>query len=164
MDQDSYFEAGMFAAYLDCLSGFQGKENVAMFGIEYEQAPSLKNCSYKTSEKLITSGSMVNLPLHRKLGGFDEKLFIDEVDSEYCFKAAVGGYKTIQFDNIFLNHSLGTVSEHRSLKSFKKTSRTLHSPLRVYYMVRNYLYVAQKYQKHLPDSFPHRRKKPFLTV
>lgn len=152
MDQDSCFEQDSIKAYLQCFNQFENKNPVAMFGVEYEKEPAILNCDAVKTDLLITSGSLVNVPVCKSMGGFDEKLFIDEVDGEYCFRAAANGFTTIKFNNIFLNHSLGTIGEHRSLKNMKKTPRTLHSPLRIYYMVRNYWYVRDKYKANLPET------------
>lgn len=157
MDQDSSFEKGELEQYLSCFHSFEEKDTVAMFGIEHETKMATDACQYEKTDNLITSGSLVNLDVFQKIGGFDENLFIDEVDSEYCYKAIVKGYRTIKFKNVLLTHSLGQVQQHRSLKTLKLTRRTLHSPLRIYYMVRNYLYVRDKYQQQLPASFPHRK-------
>lgn len=35
----------------------------------------------------ITSGSILNVTIAKQLGSFDENLFIDEVDSEFCYRA-----------------------------------------------------------------------------
>ncbi|MGN7783272.1 hypothetical protein ACTJIJ_02045 [Niabella sp. 22666] len=158
MDQDSFFSEGSLDAYMRCLDGFTGKENVGMFGIEYEKKSTGNDCEVEETTNLITSGSMVNLSLFHEIGAFDEQLFIDEVDAEYCLKSKQKGYKTIRFKNVLLNHSLGVVSQHRSLKNFKSTPRTLHSPLRVYYMVRNFLYISNLYKKDQPETFAPRKK------
>lgn len=158
MDQDSFFAEESLEHYMRCLDRFIEKENVGMFGVEYEIANERFDCDSEATTQLITSGSIVNLLLFDTIGGFDEQLFIDEVDSEYCFKSNQKGYQTIKFKNIFLNHSLGIVSEHRSLKNFKTTPRTLHSPLRVYYMIRNFLYVSRAYQQEQPVTFPYRKR------
>lgn len=157
MDQDSCFSADTIAAYINCFQAFNNRDNVAMFGVNYIQQPSSANCEAIEIDLLITSGSLVNLNIFKKIGGFDEKLFIDEVDSEYCLRAIVNNYRIIQFKNIYLHHSLGTINEYRSLKSLKKTPRSLHSPVRIYYMIRNYLYVQQMYKDKLPGSFPDRK-------
>lgn len=157
MDQDSSFDSGELEKYISCFTNFGDKERVAMFGINHEDKFSNNTCSYLETDNIITSGSLVNLDVFQKIGGFDENLFIDDVDSEYCYKANTNGFSSIKFQNILLKHSLGEVSIHRSLKNRKKTFRTLHSPLRIYYMVRNFLYVRNKYQKQLPHSFPYRK-------
>lgn len=160
MDQDSYFQPGQMEQYLFCIQNFAQKNMVAVFGVEYLQplpAPAA-TCRYEEVAHLITSGSVVNVSLSQAVGGFDENLFIDEVDLEYCYRALRAGYKIIEIPSIFLNHHLGDVSQHISLKTLKKTNRTLHAPLRVYYMVRNFLYVQKKYKKYFPESIAHNKK------
>lgn len=158
MDQDSFFSGDYLKQYLECLGFISDKNQIAMCGVAFESAPLITDCSVVETDNLITSGSMVNLDLFNRLGDFDENLFIDEVDFEYCARAVKNGFKTIQFRNIYLNHSLGTVSQHRSLKSFRKTSRTLHTPLRLYYMLRNYLYVRNMYQTVCASSLSFKRQ------
>lgn len=159
MDQDSAFENEAIRQYVQCIAAYKEKETIAMFGIEYiEKHAATTDCSGLEVEKLITSGSMVNLDLFEQTGGFDEALFIDEVDLEYCYRAITKGYKIIQFKNIFLQHSLGHTTMHRSLKTLKATPRALHSPIRVYYMVRNYLYVNKKYKNRFIQDTRFRKK------
>lgn len=157
MDQDSLFSTENISAYKNCFENFLAKDEVAMFGVEYEVESKEKSCLSIETDMLITSGSLVHLGIMQQIGGFDENLFIDEVDSEYCFRAVVNGFRTIRLQNIYLEHTLGKTSSHISLKSFKQTNRVLHSPIRVYYMIRNYLYVSNKYKRKLPGSFPQRK-------
>ncbi len=164
MDQDSFFSGDYLKQYLECLASTSGKDKIAMCGVAFESAPSIIDCSVVETDNLITSGSMVNLDVFKRLGDFDENLFIDEVDFEYCARAVKNGFKTIRFRNIYLNHSLGTISQHRSLKSLKKTSRTLHSPQRLYYMLRNYLYVRNIYQTVCAPSLSFKRMALFNRI
>ena len=145
MDQDSFFFKPDLDKYLNCLASLPDKETVAMAGLSYYGETQVSGCDYYSSLNLITSGSIVNLNLFQIIGGFDEALFIDEVDTDYCYNANSKGYQTIIFKNIFLNHSLGEAGYYMSLKTFKLTKRVLHSPLRLYYMVRNHFYINNKY-------------------
>ena len=159
MDQDSSFEKSEWENYHTCFSNFEGKEKVAMFGIEHEKKQEHNDtCSFEETDNLITSGSLVNLELFQQLQGFDENLFIDEVDFEYCVRANTNGFQTVRFNNVNLNHSLGTASVHRSLKNLQTTSRTLHSAFRLYYMVRNFLYVRKKYTTSHSPTFKYKSK------
>lgn len=160
MDQDSYFEETELDKYFNYLSNAINKDKVAMYGIEFEHKPTeeLAPDSEGTPiDYVITSGSVVNLNLFDKVGGFDEALFIDEVDLEYCYRAISKGYEISKFKDVFLQHSLGKVAQFKSLKSLKVTPRTLHSPLRVYYMIRNYFYVAKLYPNQFHASARERR-------
>ena len=118
-----------------------------MIGVEYDKklVSTKGGCIYNKSSHLITSGSSLNLEIFKKIGVFDEQLFIDNVDHEYCFRAIVKGYEIAKLNNILLNHSLGTLGFYRSLKNLKRSPRALHSPLRIYYMVRNYFYLKRRY-------------------
>ncbi|HOZ84898.1 MAG TPA: hypothetical protein PK191_05370 [Niabella sp.] len=158
MDQDSSFSGDNLDAYKNAFELFADKDRTAMIGVRYGNMPEVPGEMIADTDLLITSGCLVNLKIMDELGGFDEALFIDDVDSEYCLKANLNGYRTVLFKHIFLNHSLGTVTLHRSLKSLKKTFRALHSPIRIYYMVRNYFYLAKKYKKSMPASFPIRER------
>lgn len=146
MDQDSSFEPDAFHRYLNCIKEYPNCENVSMFGVNYISRPNpSENCQQRSVEQLITSGSIINLRNFINTKGFDEALFIDEVDLDFCYQSIQNGLSIIQLESIFLNHQLGTKTEHRSFKSMKKTTRTLHSPFRIYYMVRNFFYVNNKY-------------------
>ncbi len=158
MDQDSCFEDGVVPDYLLCAGSYLHKYTTAMFGVEYEDRTTTKDCSGKEVFQLITSGSIVNLQLFDEIGGFDEALFIDEVDLEYCYRAITKGYKIVKFPNVFMIHYLGNVSYHKSLKNLASTPRVLHSPIRLYYMVRNYLYVGKRYGNQFAQNDKYRRE------
>ncbi|UAY56353.1 hypothetical protein K9M52_04865 [Arachidicoccus terrestris] len=145
MDQDSYFDAENIQSYFDYMNDYPGAGQVAMFGVETVEKPEIIADLNEPVDRLITSGSLLNLSLYKEIGPFDEQLFIDEVDHEYCYRAGLKGYRIIQFTHIFLEHQLGESVEVKTLRGGQKTT-SFHSPLRLYYMVRNYLYVRRKYK------------------
>ena len=147
MDQDSYFDGLAIRNYFNCIEAFPNKTNISMFGINHEETTSNMDCAYAKTSFLITSGSVVNLNAYKHIGPFDENLFIDFVDTEYCFRSILKGFEIIQLPGIFMHHSLGETFEKRSLKSLKKTKRSFHSALRLYYMTRNYFYINSKYKQ-----------------
>ncbi|WP_162817966.1 glycosyltransferase [Niabella yanshanensis] len=153
MDQDSFFSEYIFDRYLNCVAVFSGRNEVAMFGVEFESTEQREDCFSEDTDNLITSGSLLNLDLFEKIGEFDINLFIDEVDFDYCIRSIRSGLRIVRFKNICMHHSLGIVHQRRSFKTFKITSRTLHPPLRLYYMVRNYLYLRDKYGAEFPAAF-----------
>ena len=162
MDQDSQFDKDVFSNYLTCIHHFSEKDSTAMFGVQYtDSSLQARECQFSHAPHLITSGSMLNLAAFKNIGPFDEALFIDKVDHEYCLRALAKGYKIIQFNNIYLTHTLGNVSYHRSLKSGKATPRILHSPIRMYYIVRNYFYLKQKYKGQFAESFAEMKRELF---
>lgn len=159
MDQDSFFKNEEIERYLDCIQAFEAKETVSVFGVNFEKKIFENDfCKSKEVMHLITSGSLINLKVRESVGDFDEKLFIDEVDFEYCLRSVQKGFKIICFENIFLDHQLGTTSYYRSLRTSLKTARVLHSPTRMYYMTRNFLYIQCQYKNIFPGEVKQRKR------
>jgi rhamnosyltransferase len=104
MDQDSSFDSAQITGYFSSFRElFSNRLDVAMVGPQHARTPREENKA-KVSEvlSLITSGSLLNLALWQQLGGFDEKLFIDEVDHEYGYRAVAAGKHVCLFNHIFL--------------------------------------------------------------
>lgn len=93
-------------------------------------------------EWCIASASMINIKAWRAVGGFDERMFIDLVDTDFCLRLRRVGYKIIELTTVVLNHNLGTPMKKRIL--FKTFTTTNHSAFRKYYRVRNNIYIARK--------------------
>ena len=160
MDQDSGFlSAEFFKAF-----GRSSNENIAVFSPNPELSETTKGENPDATEEIlcaITSGSLLNLKIWDKIGGFEEKLFIDEVDNDYCLKAISSGFKIIRFVNIPLIHELGQNKAVSFL--FRKYTIIIHPPLRNYYIFRNNLYIFSKYKKEFP-TFVRSRKIMLLKV
>lgn len=95
---------------------------------------------------VITSASLTNLCIWQEIGGFDEKLFIDSVDRDYCERARRAGYVILRHNGAELMHELG------NLKCLRfgpvVINVTNHSAFRRYYMTRNMLYLDRKFGQH----------------
>ncbi len=151
MDQDSYFEKNEISIYIQNIVEFKDKDNVAIFAPNtstptYSIYSKRDTNSFVDSTVIITSGSVINLDLFSKIGEFDENLFIDEVDHDYCLRAVANNYRVIMFNNIFLNHQIGIVKKIKLLN--KEKSITIHSPVRNYYAMRNVLYMRKKHKNN----------------
>jgi rhamnosyltransferase len=83
----------------------------------------------------------------RKLGPFDESLFIDAVDTEYCLRARQSGMMILQ-SHAVLSHSLGRTTYHRLFGL--RFGTTNHSPGRHYYITRNRLRLLARYAGDWP--------------
>ena len=83
----------------------------------------------------ITSGSLITLRHWERVGGFDERLFIEYVDTEYCLRLKMNGLKTIMVPAARLFQRYGEMKQHKVFSiAFNPTH---HSPLRYYYVSRN---------------------------
>lgn len=163
MDQDSSFAENNLEQYLNDIENYSNKEKVGIFGLGYSPKNKIveaKNIVTEEVHSLITSGSVVNLMNFHKIGGFDENLFIDCVDFDYCFSTLKNGFKCINFKNNYFIHSVGIKVKKSSFKSFFliKKEKHLHSPLRIYYMIRNILYLEKKYSSLFPEYIAERKK------
>ena len=161
MDQDSYFDKAEMEKYVSNFEElFFHQKKVAVVAPSHKKSLFVNGMAalYAEVTTVITSGSLMQLSLWHDAGGFCEKLFIDEVDHEYCYRMKERGYTIVQFHNIFLNHRLGTTKKGGYLGSVANKERVIHSPRRVYFMVRNYLYVRRLYRKLFPAEFKRRDK------
>jgi rhamnosyltransferase len=143
MDQDSSFKEGDFEKYKMQIQS-AAYTNVAQFGVNCQPNLTIPKEQPEEALTLITSGSILNVSLLKKVGVFNEDLFIDFVDAEFSYRVIQNGHINLMFSNIILNHALGKLIEGRSLANFKKTLRITHSPIRVYYIIRNGLYLLFK--------------------
>lgn len=108
----------------------------------------------------MTSGNLINLIIYEKVNGFEDKLFIDYVDVDYCLKLKKNGYKIQNLPAATLKHELGN-SNYKSFFSFTVIV-TNHSSLRRYYITRNRLYVTKKY-RYISNVFYQTEKRVFIN-
>lgn len=93
-------------------------------------------------KKAITSGSIVNLEVWEKLGKFDENMFIDSVDFEYCYRVNQDGKKIYLISEMTLDHELGEIKTKYFFRL--KIHYISHNPLRYYYITKNIIYMEKK--------------------
>lgn len=92
---------------------------------------------------VITSGALTNLKILEKIGQFDDSLFIDFVDTEYCLRAKKAGYQILVSCSAKLYHQLG--SKRRVSIFGLKLTPTFHEPIRRYYLCRNRIVMIRRY-------------------
>lgn len=153
MDQDSFFDVTMLETYLNCWNKYPNKENIAVFSpihiVLKDQTSHTTHCTVINKLHVMTSGNILNLNIFKHLNGFNEALFIDEVDHEYCLRAKLAHFSILEFSNIALNHTLGesVVIQHHG----QTIESSTHSPKRFYYITRNRLYMWKTYHPLFPN-------------
>lgn len=163
MDQDSSFNPVVFKKYLECFQRTPNPEEIAIFSPNYLKANNIESsCSFTEKLTTITSGSLLNLHSYSIIGEFNEELFIDEVDHEYCLRAHLFNYKVVQFETIFLQHQIGSQIKIKLLG--KVHFKNIHAPIRHYYMTRNSLYILFKYHNKFPSYTRNHIWKVFKTL
>jgi rhamnosyltransferase len=164
MDQDSFFESEMIEKYIGTLNHIPTKNKIAVAGPMFEKNTQTGIAEIVPVTSLITSGSLVNTALFNEIGGYNEALFIDEVDHEYCYRAKLKGFLILQLQQVFLQHVLGKTKKVTTISGQKNKSKTFHSPLRLYYIVRNSCYVISRYKKSFPAEMKLKRKDVLVRI
>lgn len=146
MDQDSKFSENGLRNLKECL--LKLKSNNINIGLVSPVHKNNKNSEFEKKLVVMTSGNIVNLDAYKDVGGFEEKLFIDAVDYDFCLRLNLAQYEVIECSHSRLEHQLG---ESKKINIFGKTITIFtHSPIRRYYMMRNALYFWKKYFFNFP--------------
>ena len=143
MDQDSSFSEDNLREYMRRIEvDAYRKNDVVSYAVNYGPLNKEK-VERQLITSYITSGSVLDVSKAIAIGKFDERLFIDQVDSEFAYRATVKGNRIITFFDIYLNHHLGNIRWYH-LGRYKFAVLN-HGPLRKYYIFRNLIYVRKKY-------------------
>lgn len=158
LDHDSLIPDGMVAKLTDAYQLMSLTQQVAAVGPAYYNArlnkfaPFIKYGSWSLEKIeiavhpaiiethfLISSGTVIGLDALNQIGGMEEDLFIDYVDTEWCLRAISKGYHLYGLSDAVMEHSLGD----KPLILFGRPF-PMHSPLRHYYLVRNAIALLKK--------------------
>ncbi|WP_444210315.1 glycosyltransferase [Dialister succinatiphilus] len=145
MDQDSAFDEGMITQYKKDVEEMEREypNKIGMYSINYDRTRIPIQNNYRLQSIAITSGSIIPVNSSLAIGGFDENLFIDDVDSEFCYRLRRNGRLIVEFPYILLNHTIG----NQTFLNFfgKRIVVYNHGAIRKYYIIRNRIYVLKKY-------------------
>ena len=148
MDQDSSFSSLQWSTYLSHFKTCTAPSDAALLSPLHNAkfVDSTQKTPCVKVEAVLTSGNLVSVKAALDAGGYDERLFIDEVDHAFCFALQQKGYAVYVDRTVYLNHRLGT--------AFGRVGNIkLYAPERLYYMLRNYLYLRAQYAEAFPDFF-----------
>jgi len=166
LDQDSIPPANMVMRYLMAIDRLRLEgQTVAAVGPRYKDPRTDKVSSFVRfkwfrntyiscddasssipTDFLISSGSFYPLDVFEEVGLFDEGLFIDHVDTEWCHRAASFGFKFFGSPDVIMTHSLGEGGVR--LWFLRWRTQPLHKAFRLYYIVRNSLLLYR--MPHVP--------------
>ena len=147
MDQDSRVTDGMVAAMSAIYDALPDayRSHVASLaphllsaGQPDEASPGSTPLPYREVDAAITSGNLVNLAAWAAIGGYEEKLFIDYVDHDFCSRLRRAGWVILECPTAHLLHKIGNAGHFRFLGW--QIAIDQHPPLRTYYITRNGFY------------------------
>lgn len=159
LDQDSQPAPDMVARLRDALIRLQTSHAVAAVGPRQRDARSGQPAPFirvgfpvnhklfdnaglaSECDFLITSGALIPLAVLEAVGGMDERLFIDNVDLEWSFRARHAGMKLFGVHQADMLHSIG---DQLRASRIKTSGVFIHSPIRYYYIMRNRLLLYRR--------------------
>jgi rhamnosyltransferase len=154
-DQDSAIPEGYIDALLASVVSETDQERIAIVAPQYRDP--VQDGLYRsrfsaqdgTPLEIMTTGSLLPTWIFEKCGWFEEALFIDQVDHEFCFRVRERGYRLLVCENMTIDHLPGSP---RGLKllGIKWISLNDYSPERRYYQTRNGLIMARRYKDRYP--------------
>lgn len=117
---------------------------------------------YEFINRTIQSGALVNVESWSNVGGFDEAMFIDFVDFDFCKRLTNYDYRILKVNSIVLDHELGkkekTIYADFFNKVYEKTGKRLFlyftyknvfSNDRCYYSSRNNIIYIKRYKNSI---------------
>ena len=113
----------------------KSKEFAFISGKEIDFSSDITECY-----SVISSISMISSISFVELGGFDESLFIDGVDHEWCWRAwHQAKLRSFIVEDALISHQLGEGDRRIAYKEI-----AIASSFRVYYQFRNYLWLCRR--------------------
>ncbi len=144
MDQDSVVGQSMIQAFSDAVDKNTSIDSLTP---EYSAGWSKVSKGTRLVDYAITSGNLTRMDVYRKIGLYDEKLFIDGVDFDFSLRVRRSNFNIFMVGEAHMQHELGDKACNIPIIG---RVHTFHSPLRRYYMYRNYFYLVNKYASEFP--------------
>lgn len=106
---------------------------------------------FNSSDYAITSGMIIPLRVFDKVGFFEEKYFIDAIDTEFSLRVRSHGLKIKIIDNAVLEQNFGEMKQIKFLNSYHAN----YSAFRLYHIIRNHIWMWKKYKRTglLPENY-----------
>jgi rhamnosyltransferase len=157
-DQDSHPSAAMLEEMGRALAAYPDRDRVGLIApVHVDRRAGIVVSDRRREESgptwhvirtTMSSGNLVNLEAALAVGGFDDSLFIDYVDNEFCLRLRRRGYRVLEASRAHLSHALGNME----LRNFGllRTGITHHVALRRYYITRNRLLLWRQYWRFEP--------------
>jgi rhamnosyltransferase len=160
VDQDSVLPAGYVT---DCIAVFVASPVASCVGVvcaeaingHATRAGELTAEGFGILRVAIQSGFVVSAACFAECGLFDEALFIDCVDTEFCLRLADHGYRVVVAAGTDIEHSLGELVPVRPFGIARTRGKApltyeYHGPARRYFISRNGVDLYLRYLRRNP--------------
>lgn len=154
LDQDSEFLPYTYDKMLNSYEKMEGKNKIMILAPSYKQifeksddwkhyndkkTINKKDIIWKQKILNLTSGSLIKTESFKYVGFFDETLFIEQVDNDFCYRLKKAGYKIRVAQNIYFLHKIGNAENKYGIIVRN------HLPMRKYYLARNTTIMIKRY-------------------
>lgn len=169
MDQDSVIPDGIVNGFFDAINKNDNIGIVCPQVIDKRRISSLiRNTDDVFVDFCITSASCTSVQAWERCGRYDEWMFIDLVDNDFCKRIILSGFKILQLSEWILDQEFGQITPKsmRKQKFWFKLSKIFNNkniaklsykkyvnPIRVYYTNRNIIYINKKLKKYGPIGY-----------
>ncbi|WP_034785310.1 glycosyltransferase [Eubacterium xylanophilum] len=143
MDQDSELTNIVVDTYYEAISKMDNVKVLAP-NFETERKKHKKKTGYDKVKLSMQSGMLFQSTVFDKVGMFNEELFLDVVDYEYCLRLRNCGIDILRCNEAILNHHPAETRERKFIYFSLKYG--VASPIRYYYQARNLMWTAKKYK------------------
>ena len=153
-DQDSRVTGGFVKTMAEFYSTSPRRSKMAVLAPSYMDSrlnislPSLP-AQDGSLQIAMTSGSLMPIRIFQERGLFEESLFIDYVDYEYCLRVRSAGYLIEECREAVLLHAPGDPQTYLFL-GFISLRTPNYSAFRRYYIARNMVWLLRKYGTRYP--------------
>jgi rhamnosyltransferase len=158
LDQDSVPPAALVEQLMTALQGSPIAEQTAVVcprivKVGRRVSGATSRAPLKVVYSAWNAGSVIRLAAWKSVGGYDERLFVDYVDHDFCLRCRQKGWKTVQVMGAIMRHSPGSPTIHRLLG--KQLTASNHSVERRYSIARNRTVCYRRYWRSSPGWIAH---------
>lgn len=149
LDQDSEFLPNTYNLLVQSYEKFDDKDKVLLIApkaiekINFKNVnknlPTIENIKWNNVILNLTSGSLIKVETFNKVGMFDEKLFIEQVDNDLCYRIIQKGYFIKVAENVCFIQEIGNATKICSCIVRN------HNSTRKYYLSRNVTIILKRY-------------------
>lgn len=144
MDQDSVVDSGLIRAYAAAIAR---DPSLVCLSPRIVAGAGAEEAASRVVAYAITSGNLVRGSLFNEIGLYDEGFFVDCIDFDFCLRLRRAGYVVYRESQATMQHQLGEVM---TVPTLAGRFYARHSPVRRYYMSRNFMYLMERYLARFP--------------
>lgn len=144
LDQDTFLSKTSFDKMVNAYDSYESKNEVGLLApVHYDKGTGFQSRylrylkePYAQSNIVMSSGCLIPKATFEKVGYYDDDLFIEYVDHDFCLRIKKQKLKVFLVKDAVMAHSLGNVKVHRLFWKIFFFSHN-YLPVRRYYRARN---------------------------